>query len=164
MTAHRRENFGTRLHGYLAVTRDFIERMPDAVLILPVHPNPEVAKAVNAILGKHERMELIEPLVYSDFLLLLQSAALALSDSGGVQEEIAVVGTPLIVLRNTSERPEILATGRARLAREPAELERMLSAITHDGWPENSPLPHNPFGDGYSGERIADLVTRFVAG
>lgn len=160
LTVHRRENFGPRLHGYVRAARDFVLARDDCVLVAPVHPNPAVAETLQQLLAGHRRVELIAPLGYYDFLALLSASALVLSDSGGVQEEVAAIGVPLLVLRDTTERPEILATGLARLARSPAELTAMLAAIKT--WPQRRPLAVNPFGDGHSSVRIANAVAAFL--
>lgn len=160
LTLHRRENFGRRLDGYVRAVRDFVTAHEDCVLVAPVHPNPAVGGTLHSLLAGHARAELIAPLGYYDFLALIGASALVLSDSGGVQEEVAAIGVPLLVLRETTERPEILATGLARLARSPAELTTMLAAI--QAWPARSPLATNPFGDGHSSARIADAVATFL--
>jgi len=162
LTVHRRENFGERIAGYVRAARDFVAAREDCVLIAPVHPNPQVGRVLHALLAATPQAELIAPLGYHDFLALLCASALVLSDSGGVQEEVAAIGVPLRVLRDTTERPEILATDLARLARDPAELRAQLAAF--DVWPARRPLAVNPFGDGHSGARIARAVVRFLLG
>ena len=160
LTVHRRENFGPRLAGYVRAARSFVAAREDCVLVAPVHPNPVVGETLRALLAGQARTELMAPLGYHDFLALLQASALVLSDSGGVQEEVAAIGVPLLVLRDTTERPEILTTGLARLARSPAELTDMLAEI--EAWPTLRPLAVNPFGDGHSGPRIAHAVAEFL--
>ena len=160
LTVHRRENFGERIEGYVRAARDFVAARGDCVLIAPVHPNPEVGRVLHTLLADEPRAELIAPLGYHDFLALLSASALVLSDSGGVQEEVAAIGVPLRVLRDTTERPEILATELALLARDPAELRAQLAAF--EPWPARRPLAVNPFGDGQSGARIARAVERFL--
>jgi UDP-N-acetylglucosamine 2-epimerase (non-hydrolysing) len=160
LTVHRRENFGARLAAYVRAARDFVAARADAVLIAPVHPNPEVGRVLHELLAAQARVELTAPLAYQDFLALLAASALVLSDSGGVQEEVAAMGVPLLVLRDTTERPEILATGLAHLARDPAELAAQLAAL--GDWPARRPLLVNPFGDGHSGPRIVRAVARFL--
>ncbi len=159
-TMHRRENFGARLVDYVTTVRDFVAAREDCVLVAPVHPNPAVGKVLNALLADTARVELIAPLGYQDFLALLAASALLLSDSGGVQEEVAALGVPLLVLRDTTERPEIFATGLAKLAPEPAVLAEQLAALGE--WPARRPLAVNPFGDGHSGPRIVRAVARLL--
>jgi UDP-N-acetylglucosamine 2-epimerase (non-hydrolysing) len=163
LTVHRRENFGSRLDAYLRTIADFVAGHPQVELIAPVHPNPEVGDAFERHIAGHPRVHLVAPLGYHDFLCVLRAADLVLSDSGGIQEEIAAIGTPLIVLREKTERPEILATPLATLAPDGVQLERLLSAIGRESeWPEKLPLPHNPFGDGRSGPRIAAAISDFL--
>ncbi len=163
LTFHRRENFGQRAHDYFGVIRGFIADNPDCVLVCPVHPNPNVRSSAADILGGHPRIRLIDPLDYDDFLALLANADLILSDSGGIQEETATLGVPLMILRTVTERPEILATGLATLAPDAAALARHLQNITDSGeWPSCRQIPLNPFGDGNSAQRIAALVREFL--
>ncbi len=165
LTAHRRENFGARLDGYLRVIRDFIATHDDTVLVFPVHPNPEVQRSTSKLLGDCERVSLIEPLAYTDFFCLLKAAWLVLSDSGGIQEEVVTLGKPLLVLREQTERPEAIASGTARLARTPEELVRELeTAAAPDSWCTRVTAAENPFGDGRSGARIARAISAFVEG
>lgn len=161
LTVHRRENFGARLAGYVGAVRDFIAAREDTVLVAPVHPNPDVGRVLHALLDGQPRVELIAPLGYPDFLALLAASSLVLSDSGGVQEEVAAIGVPLLVLRDCTERREILATGLAHLVPDPAALVAWLAALDH--WPAHEVLPANPFGDGKSGPRIVRAVTRLLA-
>lgn len=161
LTVHRRENFGARLRGYVGALRDFVAAREDCVLVAPVHPNPAVGQVLRDALLGQARVELIAPLGYADFLSLLAASALVLSDSGGVQEEVAAIGVPLLVLRDCTERSEILATGLARLAPDPAALVAALAAIPP--WPARRVLPANPFGDGRSGPRILRAVARLLA-
>jgi len=161
LTLHRRENFGERLAGYVRAVRDFVAAHQDTVLVAPVHPNPEVAPVLHAMLDGQPRVELIAPLGYQEFLALLAASSLVLSDSGGVQEEVAAIGVPLLVLRDCTERAEILATGLARLAPDPAALVAMLA--DRAPWPARRALTHNPFGDGQSGPRIVRAVARMLA-
>jgi UDP-N-acetylglucosamine 2-epimerase (non-hydrolysing) len=165
LTAHRRENFGDRLAGYLTVIKEFVLQNSATALVFPVHPNPAVQKAARDILADTPRVFLIEPLGYPDFVLLLKRAWLVLSDSGGVQEEVASLGKPLLVLRNKTERPEAIDSGLARLADSPDRLAGELAIASRDGsWCTRAAPIANPFGDGHSGPRIAEAVADFVFG
>lgn len=163
VTLHRRENFGARMADYLQVIAEFVSRTPSVELVFPVHPNPAVRSAVAELLAGRPRVHLTPPMNYADFLCALRAADLVLSDSGGIQEEVAVVGVPLFILRENTERPEILASGRARLAVDGVQLAGLLSAISegHE-WPAIAPLPHNPFGDGHAGEHIARAIAALL--
>jgi UDP-N-acetylglucosamine 2-epimerase (non-hydrolysing) len=164
MTTHRRENIGTRLSGYLHTVKAFVEKHPDVALVIPVHPNPLVGECVRRILTEAERVRLIAPLSYMDFYCLLRAAWLVLSDSGGVQEEVISLGKPLLVLREKTERPEAIETGTARMARTPHDLaEELATAILADSWCTRIKSVANPFGDGYSGKRIAQAITEYLS-
>ena len=160
LTLHRRENLGERLTGNLRVLRSFVERHPDVALIFPVHPNPAVRAPVQTVLSGHGGIHLLEPLDYLDFIGLLSSAWLIVSDSGGVQEEAPTLGKPLLILRENTERPEAIASGIARLAgAEPAALGRALDNVyANPDWIHSAAAIENPFGRGDSGRRIVDAI------
>ena len=163
LTAHRRENFGERLTGYLTIIKDFIKTNPDTTLVFPVHPNPVVQETAKGILTNTPRVRLIEPLDYPDFVFLLKQAWLVVSDSGGIQEEVAAVGKPLLVLRTTTERPEAINSSIARLASSPEVLaDELTEASRRDSWCARVAPIRNPFGDGNSGPRIANAVAEFL--
>ena len=113
LTMRRRENIGEVMSGYLRVIGDFVRRHDDVALIFPMHPIVEVRNLVEAQLTAHPRIQLLEPLGYADFIGLLSRAWLVLSDSGGVQEEAPTLGKPLLILRQNTERPEVLRSGVA---------------------------------------------------
>lgn len=160
LTTHRRENFGERMAGNFAVLRRYVEQHADVVLLFPVHPNPEVLRPANALLSEHPRIHLIQPLGYSDFIALLLSAWLVISDSGGVQEEAPTLGKPLLILRENTERPEAVETGVARLVGgHPERLAAALEEVSRDGqWLASVERTENPFGQGDSGKRIAEVI------
>jgi UDP-N-acetylglucosamine 2-epimerase (non-hydrolysing) len=164
LTTHRRESFGETMTGNLSVLRRFVESHDDVVLVFPVHPNPSVRAAAASALGKTDKIHLLPPQGYSDFIHLLASAWLVVSDSGGVQEEVPSLGRPLLVLRENTERPEGVEAGVARLVKNPAALETALFEIDRDpGWIERARRVENPFGDGTSGARIADILEGALA-
>lgn len=162
LTTHRRESFGEAMTENLKVLRRFVEAHEDVALIFPVHPNPSVVGAANSILSGHERLQLIRPMSYDQFLLLLSECWLIVSDSGGVQEEAPTLGKPLLVLRENTERPEALASGVARLVGGCAErLREMLEEVYEQGsWGERIGSVENPFGQGDSGRRIAGTIAQ----
>ena len=164
MTAHRRENLDGRLQGYFRVLREFIAANPGHSLIFPVHPNPTVRAAADEILGGRERVHLIDPLPYQDFVHLLSSAWLLVSDSGGVQEEAPSLGKPLLVMRENTERPEAVDCGVARLVGEdPAALESHLAqAVDDERWFAHCRNVRNPFGDGKASGRISKAISSLV--
>jgi UDP-N-acetylglucosamine 2-epimerase (non-hydrolysing) len=164
LTTHRRESFGEVLGGNLQVLREFVERRKDVALIFPVHPNPAVRESAAAVLAGHERIRLIEPLAYVDFVGLLKHAWLIVSDSGGVQEEAPTLGKPLLVLRETTERPEAIEAGVARLVGgRPERLRALLDEVYQDpSWIEAVGKIDNPFGRGDSGQRIVENLVRLL--
>jgi rhodanese-related sulfurtransferase len=164
LTTHRRESFGPVMEGNLRVLRRFVETHPDVSLAFPVHPNPKVRAASQAILAGQPRIHLLEPLGYADFLHLLSRAWLIVSDSGGVQEEAPTLGKGLLVLRANTERPEAVEAGVAKLVGgDPARLEAALAELAaDDSWLRRVREIPNPFGDGQAGERIAAAALRFL--
>lgn len=164
LTTHRRERFGELMMENLLTLRQFVESHKDVTLIFPVHPNPAVVDAARAALSHHSRIHLIEPLGYEDFIALLSEAWLIVSDSGGVQEEAPTLGKPLLVLRENTERPEALESGVARLVGSRREaLALMLEEAYLDGsWASQVGRMENPFGDGESGQRIAEIIAELI--
>lgn len=160
LTTHRRESFGATMRANLAALRDFVADAGDTMLVFPVHPNPAVRHAAAEILEGHPRIVMTPPLDYPDFLAVLAASWFVVSDSGGVQEEVASVGKPLLVLRDTTERPEAIDSGLARLVGgDPALLSRLLAEIAADDrWVRSVRPIANPFGDGASGTRIVAAI------
>jgi len=160
LTTHRRENFGSYMERSLQILHDFVVANSQFVLVFPVHPNPAVREAVGSALGVHPRIFLIDPLGYEDFIDLCRSAWLLVSDSGGIQEEAATLGTRLLILRSLTERPEAVDCGVARLiGPNPDQLRNELTlAMSGEGWIQQAAQAVNPFGNGSSGRVIADLV------
>ena len=165
LTTHRRESFGRTMRQNLAEIRQFVESHEDVALVFPVHPNPNVAAAARAELDHGGRVLLIEPLDYANFVQLLRSAWLLLSDSGGIQEEAPTLGKMVFVLRNNTERPEAIESGVAQLVgNQPGRLTAMLQrAYSDGGWLEQAKLAQNPFGDGTAGKQIVEVLCRVLA-
>ena len=165
-TVHRRENWGARLEeigrGFLSV----LERFPDTALVLPLHRNPTVREPLERLLGGHPRVVLCEPLDYDRLVAAMRSCTLLLSDSGGLQEEAPALGKPVLVLRRTTERPEAVEAGTARLiGTDSTSILQETSRLLED--PEAygaMARAHNPFGDGLASERILAAARRFLAG
>jgi UDP-N-acetylglucosamine 2-epimerase (non-hydrolysing) len=164
LTTHRRESFGRKMLQNLRVIRRFVETHEDVALVFPVHPNPAVVRAANAILSGHARIHLIRPLHYDQFVKVLAHAWLIVSDSGGVQEEAPTLGKPLLILRENTERPEGLTAGIARLVgNNPKRLELMLEeAYEAESWANHVEKIENPFGQGNSGRRIAHIIAEVL--
>ncbi len=164
LTTHRRESFGSVMTAHLEVLRRFVERHQDLALVFPVHPNPAVRAAAAAAFAGAQRVLCVDPLDYDDFIHLLARAWLIVSDSGGVQEEAPTLGKPLLVLRENTERPEILTCGVGRLVgKAPGRLDALLEeALVDTNWFELARTAPNPFGTGDSGARIAAAIGRFL--
>ncbi|TBR21472.1 UDP-N-acetylglucosamine 2-epimerase (non-hydrolyzing) [bacterium] len=164
-TFHRRESFGRPLERMLGALRALAARRADVRVVFAVHPNPAVRRAARA-LRPHPRLELLAPLPYLDFVGLLAGCRLVVTDSGGLQEEASALGRPVLVARDVTERPELLAAGGGRLVgREPARLVREAERLLDDAgaWRRMS-RARCPFGDGRAGERTAAAVARWLAG
>lgn len=160
LTTHRRESFGEAMSGNLKVIRDFIDKHHDVCLIFPVHPNPNVKGIAKEILGKHDRIHLLDPLDYSDFLAIMKSSWLIVSDSGGVQEEAPSLGKPLLVLRENTERSEAIRSGVSKLVGNSAGSLKQLLEENYfvDTWIRSVKEVANPFGDGRSAARIVKII------
>ena len=166
LTTHRRESFGQVMSQHLRTLRDFVRQNQDVAAVFAVHPNPNVRAAAEAELGGQDRIHLVEPLNYPDFVHLLQHAWLLVSDSGGVQEEAPTLRKPLLVLRSNTERPEAMECGVAILVGDQPERLRQLlnAAITDQAWAERVRNAVNPFGDGHAGDNIAKILQRELVG
>jgi UDP-N-acetylglucosamine 2-epimerase (non-hydrolysing) len=163
LTAHRRESFGPPLRKALGAARKLIDSDAKLVLLYPVHPNPAVRDMAAEVLGGHDRIHLVDPMSYPDFVLAMARAELILTDSGGVQEEAPTFGTPVLVLREVTERPEALAAGTARLVgTDPGQI--LSAAKASLATSREGEVSANPFGDGRAGERIADIVIHHLSG
>ena len=160
VTSHRRENFGEGMEGIASAIRQIAGR-PDTAVIFPVHLNPNVRKVMNERLAGLDTVALIEPLDYPHFARLLAIAEVMLTDSGGVQEEAPALGKPVLVMRETTERPEGVAAGTAKLVgTDPARIVTEISTLLDDREAyEAMARAHNPFGDGQSSRRIVELLS-----
>lgn len=159
VTSHRRENFGDGMANIAEAVRRIAQR-EDVAVIFPVHLNPNVRAVMNAALGQLANVALIEPLDYPHFVRLLTLAEVMLTDSGGVQEEAPALGKPVLVMRETTERPEGVAAGTARLVG--ADVTRIVTELFNllddKAAYEAMARAHNPFGDGHSARRIVELI------
>jgi len=162
-TVHRRENWGQPLQGIIAGFLTILDKFPDTALLLPLHRNPVVRKPLLAHLGDHPRVFLCEPLDYGELVGALQRCHLLLTDSGGLQEEAPGLGKPVLVLRQTTERPEAIDAGTARLVGTDANsIVTAASELLSDPKAyEAMAQAHNPFGDGHAAQRILDIVSHY---
>ncbi|MEO0705056.1 MAG: UDP-N-acetylglucosamine 2-epimerase (non-hydrolyzing) [Cyanobacteria bacterium J06649_5] len=164
-TVHRRENWGTPLSDIARSFLDILERFPDTALLLPLHRNPTVREPLKAALEGHPRAFLVEPLDYAQLVGAMKRCTLLLTDSGGLQEEAPGLGKPVLVLRETTERPEAIAAGTAKLVgTDPATVLESASLLLSDEATYAAMAKAvNPFGDGHAAERIAKIVTEYFA-
>jgi len=166
LTAHRRESFGQPLRDVFQAVRKLVDEHEDVRLLYPVHPNPNVVEPAEELLSDHPRIDLVEPLGYRDLVLALQGAHLILTDSGGIQEEAPTFGTPVLVLREVTERPEGVEAGVAILVgTDPKKILEEGRRILSSGQDGVRPASFaNPYGDGRAGERIADIISSVLTG
>lgn len=160
MTAHRRENLGAPMHAMFRAIRHVVDGRPDVKVLYPVHMNPAVRLAAHAELDGCERVRIVEPLDVIDFHNVLARCHMVLTDSGGIQEEAPSLGKPVLVMRDTTERPEGVAAGTLRLVgtdeeRIACEFARLLD--DRDAYDAMS-RASNPYGDGHACERIAGVL------
>jgi UDP-N-acetylglucosamine 2-epimerase (non-hydrolysing) len=159
VTTHRRENFGDGLKSVAQAVRRLAQRR-DVAVIFPVHPNPNVRAAMTEVLGGIDNVAMIDPLDYPNFVRLLSLSYFVLTDSGGVQEEAPALARPVLVMRETTERPEGVIAGTAKLVGNDEEvIVTEASRLLDDRAAyEAMARAHNPFGDGRSSERIARII------
>jgi UDP-N-acetylglucosamine 2-epimerase (non-hydrolysing) len=162
VTAHRRESFGAPLREAFSALREIADEHADVALLYPVHPNPNVRVPAEELLGGHERISLTTPLDYFDLLHALQRASLVITDSGGVQEEAPSFGTPVLVLRDVTERPEAVEAGLARLVGTSRSAIVAAACSVLAGAARG--VGTSPYGDGRAGDRIADIIVQRLTG
>ncbi len=166
VTAHRRENFGDGLRNICLALNTLATRLHDIDFIYPVHPNPNVRQTVEATIDHRlGNIHLIEPQPYLSLVALLQHCTMVLTDSGGLQEEAPAFGKPVLVMRDTTERPEAVEAGTALLVGTYKEtiVEAVTQLITDPAAYSAMANIQNPFGDGHAAERIADYIERYDA-
>ncbi len=160
LTSHRRENWGEPQRRIFLAVRDLLDRVPDLQLVFPVHPNPVVVRPAREILGDHPRAHLFEPFDYATNVQCQKAAAIILTDSGGIQEEGPALGRPVLVLRETTERPEGVSAGTALLVGTDRAriVERALLLLTDAEAYARMSRARNPYGDGRASERIVGVL------
>lgn len=160
MTAHRRENLGEPMRRIFRAVRRLVDEHPEIAVVYPVHLNPAVQEVAQEILGDHERISLIEPLDALDFHNFARRAHLILTDSGGVQEEAPSLGVPVLVLRDTTERPEGIEAGTLKLAGTDEEQVYTMAKELLTNQAAYDAMAHaaNPYGDGEASRRIVEAI------
>jgi UDP-N-acetylglucosamine 2-epimerase len=162
ITAHRRENLGEPMKHMFRAIRRVMDEHPDVKAIYPIHMNPMVRETANAILGDDDRVHIIEPLDVLDFHNFLSRSCLILTDSGGIQEEAPSLGKPVLVMRDTTERPEGIAAGTLKLVgtEEETIYNEFSNLLTNSKLYDTMSKASNPYGDGHACERIADVLCK----
>ena len=162
ITAHRRENLGEPMKNMFSAIKRIVNETRDIKVIYPIHMNPVVRETANIILGKHDRIRIIEPLDVLDFHNFLSRSYLILTDSGGIQEEAPSLGKPVLVMRDTTERPEGIAAGTLKLVGTDEEVIYKTFKRLLEDKAEYEKMSHasNPYGDGFASKRIADILEK----
>ena len=165
ITGHRRENFGEGIEQICKAIATLAERFPDHRFVYPVHLNPNVLEHVNRLLGHLPNVRLIAPQGYSNFVTLMTYCRLVLTNSGGVQEEAPSLGKPVLVMRDTTERPEGVAAGTAILTGPDAAsiVAHATRLLTDEAAYTSMAAAKNPYGDGHAAERIVERIRRYFA-
>jgi UDP-N-acetylglucosamine 2-epimerase (non-hydrolysing) len=165
LTAHRRENFGVpHARVFRAVIR-LLDQFPDIEVIYPVHPNPNVESVARNVLSGHARVHLVAPMNYADLVATMQQSTIIMTDSGGIQEEAPALGKPVIVLRDETERPEIITAGAGILCGTDEEQIVRASArlLSDEHFYRAHVIGYSPVGDGFASRRVAEAVDGFFA-
>lgn len=160
ITAHRRENLGEPIRNMFRAIKRIVKEYPDIKAIYPIHMNPVVREAANEILGSCDRIKIIEPLDVLDFHNFLAKSYLILTDSGGIQEEAPSLGKPVLVMRDTTERPEGIEAGTLKLVGTNEEViyNTFKQLLEHNNEYKKMSKANNPYGDGLASKRIVDIL------
>ena len=161
LTAHRRENLGEPMHHMFRAIKRLVEETPDVKVVYPIHMNPVVRDTAREVFGDHERFRIIEPLEVLDFHNILARSYLILTDSGGIQEEAPSLGKPVLVMRDTTERPEGIKAGTLKLVgtQEETIYQAFKTLLTNQEAYDQMSKASNPYGDGFACRRIADILS-----
>ncbi len=163
VTAHRRENHGKPLENICRALNTITSRLDDVVVIFPVHPNPAVRETVNSMLTRNQSILLCEPMAYTELIRVMASSTLLLTDSGGIQEEAPTLKKPVLIMRDHTERPEILESGFGKLVG--TDTKKIVSTVERilldDKLYESMRGGKNPFGDGLAAKRIVNVISKY---
>ncbi|MEY8462812.1 non-hydrolyzing UDP-N-acetylglucosamine 2-epimerase [Streptococcus merionis] len=164
LTAHRRENLGIPMENMFKAVKRVLEDNGDVKVIYPIHKNPAIRKVANRILGGESRIKLIEPLEVIDFHNFLKKSCLILTDSGGIQEEAPSLGKPVLVMRDTTERPEGVAAGTLKLVGTDEELiyKEFTTLLSDKEAYTRMSRANNPYGDGTASEQIVSILENYL--
>ena len=164
VTSHRRENFGNSMRNSFTALLKLAERNEAIEILYPVHPNPNVLAPAKEIMGKHPRINLVEPLGYAQFVQAMKKSYLIISDSGGVQEEAPALGKPVLVLREKTERPEAVEAGVVKLVGTDMELiiYEAEKLINDNAYYKSMARGVSPYGDGKASKRISSIIKNWA--
>lgn len=164
LTAHRRENLGAPMHSMFRAIRRIVDETPDVKVIYPIHMNPVVRQAADEELGNDDRIRIIEPLDVLDFHNFMARSYLILTDSGGIQEEAPSLGKPVLVMRDTTERPEGIEAGTLKLVGTSEEViyREFKKLLTDKEEYETMSKASNPYGDGFACKRIVEIIEIYL--
>lgn len=166
ITGHRRENFGEGFIHMVTAIKDLKSKYPDVDFVYPMHLNPNVRKPIHEVFGEDlsnlGNMFFIEPLQYLEFVYLMEKATIVLTDSGGIQEEAPGLGKPVLVMRDTTERPEALASGTVHLVGTDYQkiMDEVSTLLEDEQAYEKMSKAVNPYGDGKACERIVEILKK----
>lgn len=160
ITAHRRENLGAPMHSMFRAIKRIIDETPDVKAIYPIHMNPVVREAANEVFGDNDRIKIIEPLEVVDFHNFIANSHIIVTDSGGIQEEAPGLGVPVLVMRDTTERPEGIEAGTLKLVGTDEEViySTFKELLENDAVYESMSKASNPYGDGTASKQIVDIL------
>ena len=160
LTAHRRENLGEPMYNIFRAVKKVVEENEDVKVIYPIHMNPKIRQIANEVIGDNDRIKIIEPLEVIDFHNFINRSYLILTDSGGIQEEAPSLGKPVLVLRDTTERPEGIDAGTLKLVGTDEEViyVETMKLLTNRDIYDTMSKATNPYGDGHASERIVDAI------
>ncbi|OGY22868.1 MAG: UDP-N-acetylglucosamine 2-epimerase [Candidatus Woykebacteria bacterium RBG_13_40_15] len=162
VTTHRRENWGETIEKIHKAIKEVVDKNPDVEVIFPVHPNPKIKESANKVLGQNKRVYLVKPLDYPDMSALLKKVYFVMTDSGGLQEEAPALGKPVLVLRRTTERPEGVIAGTAKLIGvDPKKIVKEANILLKDKTVyQKMAKAINPYGDGKASGRIVKVILK----
>ena len=160
LTAHRRENLGDPMYNIFRAVKRIVDEFDDVKVVYPIHLNPKVRQIANEVFGDNDKVRLIEPLEVFDFHNFQNKSYIILTDSGGIQEEAPSLGKPVLVLRDTTERPEGIEAGTLKLAGTDEETIYQMTKELLTNKEEYDKMSHasNPYGDGEASRRIVDAI------
>lgn len=166
VTGHRRESFGSGFEHICAALKQIALQFPDCDIVYPVHLNPNVREPVYRLLSDAKNIHLIAPQDYLPFVYLMSRSTLVLTDSGGIQEEAPSLGKPVLVMRDTTERPEAVTAGTVKLVGANTEIivKEVNKLLTDKAYYDSMSFAHNPYGDGKACQRIVDVIRTHVSG